>query len=645
MSIIRFRFLGDTSSLDDASKKAKTNLSGLKKEFKDGAAASVKWGAAIAAAGVTLSAVAISKSLKAIDTQVKLARSIKGTAAELEVLTQAGGYSGVAVDKIAQATKDLTRRLSQAAGGTGPAVEALERLNLTAEDLANTPLDKRIETINQAILDFIPAAERAAVAGQLFGEEGSLAMQSISPETIRQAAKDVNDFGTAVSQIDAAKVEEANDAMARIGLVVDGVVKKFTVEVAPILTAISNTFTDAARGSEGFGLASEQSMQRVINAVGFVMDAVDGVRRLFVVTGQAIATFALAAVRDFLWVSEQIVSGPIKVVNDLISLMNTLPGVDIEPKAQFEIVGKIHEEMRLAAEAVQAGKDAMNATLNEPLPSDRFKDFVSQAQEAAQQAAEAFVMSQGDSSEDADESGGAGDSTLQDRLDALAKANASEIELARMKFGEEQLLLEEALEAKLLTNDEFRARMIDAENSYNDAIISSQEAAAKRTIAIEKAVGAARKAALGDALTSLTSLMNSENRKMFEVGKAAAISQTIISTYEAAQKSYSSLAGIPIVGPALGAAAAGAAILGGMARVNSIRSQSFGKGGAATSTPTQQVNAESTPVGGGGGESAGSQQGVALSIDPDAIITGRGIISMLEEAQKNGANLSFLGAT
>jgi hypothetical protein len=151
MSIIRFRFLGDTSSLDDASKKAKTNLSGLKKEFKDGAAASAKWGAAIAAAGVTLSAVAISKSLKAIDTQVKLARSIKGTAAELEVLTQAGGFSGVAVDKIAQATKDLTRRLSQAAGGAGPAVEALERLNLTAEDLADTPLDKRIETINQAI--------------------------------------------------------------------------------------------------------------------------------------------------------------------------------------------------------------------------------------------------------------------------------------------------------------------------------------------------------------------------------------------------------------------------------------------------------------------------------------------------------------
>jgi hypothetical protein len=434
--------------------------------------------------------------------------------------------------------------------------------------------------------------------------------------------------------------------MARIGLVVDGVVKKFTVEVAPILTAISNTFTDAARGSEGFGLASEQSMQRVIKSVGFVMDAVDGVRRLFVVTGQAIATFALAAVRDFLWISEQIVSGPIKVVNDLIALMNTLPGVDIEPKAQFEIVGKIHEEMRLAAEAVQAGKDAMNATLNEPLPSDRFKDFVAQAQEAAQQAAEAFVSGGGDESSSDGENGESGDSKLQDRLDALAKANASEIELARMKFGEEQLLLEEALNAKLLTTDEFNARMRDSQNSYNDEVIRNEEAAARQKVAIEKTVGAARKAALGDALSSLSSLMNSENRKMFEVGKAAAISQTIISTYEAAQKSYASLASIPIVGPALGAAAAGAAIIGGMARVNSIRSQSFGKGGSATNTPTQQVNAESTPVGGGGGgESAGSQQSVALNIDPDAIITGRGIISMLEEAQKNGANLSFLGAT
>ena len=44
-------------------------------------------------------------------------------------------------------------------------------------------------------------------------------------------------------------------------------------------------------------------------------------------------------------------------------------------------------------------------------------------------------------------------------------------------------------------------------------------------------------------------------------GKAAAIAAATISTYQSAQDSYKALAGIPIIGPALGAAAAAAAIV------------------------------------------------------------------------------------
>jgi SLT domain-containing protein len=54
-----------------------------------------------------------------------------------------------------------------------------------------------------------------------------------------------------------------------------------------------------------------------------------------------------------------------------------------------------------------------------------------------------------------------------------------------------------------------------------------------------------------------------------------AIAQAIISTYDGAQKSYSSLASIPYVGPALGIAAAIAAIGAGMARVSAIRATEY----------------------------------------------------------------------
>lgn len=63
--------------------------------------------------------------------------------------------------------------------------------------------------------------------------------------------------------------------------------------------------------------------------------------------------------------------------------------------------------------------------------------------------------------------------------------------------------------------------------------------------------------------------------KESRIFKAAAIAQATIKTYEAATSAYASLASIPYVGPALGAAAAGAAIATGLANVQAIRSTNY----------------------------------------------------------------------
>lgn len=58
------------------------------------------------------------------------------------------------------------------------------------------------------------------------------------------------------------------------------------------------------------------------------------------------------------------------------------------------------------------------------------------------------------------------------------------------------------------------------------------------------------------AANELAQLVDSENKQMSEIGKKATIIQMTISTAESAIKAYNSLAWIPYVGPALGAAAA-----------------------------------------------------------------------------------------
>lgn len=81
-------------------------------------------------------------------------------------------------------------------------------------------------------------------------------------------------------------------------------------------------------------------------------------------------------------------------------------------------------------------------------------------------------------------------------------------------------------------------------------------------------------------LTDLGSLRNSKSKKAFEVGKKAALVQASINTFMAATSAYSAMAAIPIVGPALGAIAAAAAIAAGFVNIQKINAQQFDGGQA-----------------------------------------------------------------
>lgn len=83
--------------------------------------------------------------------------------------------------------------------------------------------------------------------------------------------------------------------------------------------------------------------------------------------------------------------------------------------------------------------------------------------------------------------------------------------------------------------------------------------------------------AMSNAMQNLYAATGSKHRAMFEAMKAFAIAETVIQTYRAAMGAYAALAPIPIVGPALGAAAAAAAVMAGMARVETIRSTEPGE--------------------------------------------------------------------
>ena len=211
--------------------------------------------AAVTAAAATAGVAMVRSGLDVIGAQADMAASLRTTVESLQVLTWAGKLAGVSMGEIEQAKKKLTTRLSEAAAGSGSAVGALQRLNLTAAELQALPLDQRIAAIQDALARYVPEAERAAVASDLFGDRAALAFLRIDAATLREAAKDVQDFGVAVSAADAAQIERTGDAIAKLSLIWLGLTSRLTAAVAPALETVANALADMARGTGPIGAA------------------------------------------------------------------------------------------------------------------------------------------------------------------------------------------------------------------------------------------------------------------------------------------------------------------------------------------------------------------------------------------------------
>ena len=164
-------------------------------------------------------------------------------------------------------------------------------------------------------------------------------------------------------------------------------------------------------------------------------------------------------------------------------------------------------------------------------------------------------------------------------------------------------LLEQYLQEQSDIRRQAREAEIENTDLFNQQLYAAEVAQAERMTRLYEQGYKGRMMIAKDFFGSIGSLMQSENRKMFEVGKAASIANTVISTIESAQKSFNAMAGIPVVGPALGAAAAAAAIAGGVARVQQIQSTTMGGGGSL----------------GGGGGVAGSGAGIDSTVQENVI--------------------------
>ena len=157
----------------------------------------------------------------------------------------------------------------------------------------------------------------------------------------------------------------------------------------------------------------------------------------------------------------------------------------------------------------------------------------------------------------------------QQLADAKAIDLANDLEIRKLQ-GESELSI------RLSQLDEnYRIEIANAEKTGADTTKIAQKYALQQ-INIEKELTSTKLKVASDFLGSFTDLVG----KQSAIGKAAAIAKATIDTYQAANAAYASMAGIPVVGPALGAVAAAAAVASGIANVrNIIKAERGGKFG------------------------------------------------------------------
>lgn len=112
---------------------------------------------------------------------------------------------------------------------------------------------------------------------------------------------------------------------------------------------------------------------------------------------------------------------------------------------------------------------------------------------------------------------------------------------------------------------EYAERKALAEKNGAD-MIAFEELEARKKQEIERIVQDNKMQLASQTFGNLIALAGQESA----VGKALAIAQTTIDTYQAATAAYKAMAGIPVVGPALGGIAAGVAVASGLANVKKI---------------------------------------------------------------------------
>lgn len=652
----------DISGLEAGGKQGAKAMQDLGKHAGDLGKKMAALGAAAVAAGAAMVAGLTKAGLESIDTQAKLARGIGSTIDGLRALQLATSEAGVTNEALSKAMQTLNARLGEAQRGTGQAKKSLDILGLSAASLSQMDADQRMATLADRIRELGLSTSQTADVLRNFGIRGGEMVDILRQggDVFRAARADVEAFGLSLSAIDAAKVEAANDAMGRIGLVMEGIQNQLAIAFAPMLKELADRFNNLSKENKGFGEQATHAAEMIAIGFGRVADVLRGLHVVFKglqLVGEGFGATFYTVLEGIVVAVAKLNDAVARDLNKTIGFFNRF-GASID---EIPLMGESQwvQDFRKFAEGSRERVGRVRQELQDlamqEMPSDKIAAFFDDVRKRADEAAQAVVDAQpGEGTFESEDEGGkkeedrrqkeleAAREALQAKLDQVIEFAATEDELEVARHEERMEALYAGLEAEMLTEEEFQIAKQILEEKHQAKIAEIRKKGMSDLEKFTNASYSKQAGMISGYLADITAGVARENKAMFELNKAAGIANAIVSAYEGISKT---LGAYPFpINVALAAAHAVAAF----AQVRAIASQSFSGGGTtapslAGGTPATPVTPVSggTPQGGGGG---GGSLLTVEGVSPDALFSGRTVRALAErlaEHQRDGGTVAF----
>lgn len=613
---ISAKITADDSEFLAAMERTKRSLRSQSARLRSSANDYAKWGAAAAAAATAVGS-AIVKSTADSIRQLQTFSQVSNTSAQdFQRLAYAASTVSVEEEKLADILKDVNDRIGdfKATGGGAMA----DFFNNIAPKVGVTYENFRKLSGKDALQLYVSSLEKANLsqADMTFYMEAIASDATLLIPLLRDGGKAFNtmaaeadSLGLVLSDIDIAKAAAAAEQMGKLQFLMNSAAQQATVALAPAIIGISQALIDAAKDAGGFGNVFFNVMDKSASVIGVFADGIRGVR--LIVAGLEVAFWSLGGVTSSAMQSaargiDAFIEGTKENLNSLIATTNKLLGVSIELfKDTGSNISSFFEERNNDVQRyIGASIDKLQELALKELPSKSIKNWLAEVRASADEAAKAVAAATaGNTSGDTGGGGATGlneeqKKALKEKLEAFRQSNSSELEALKEKFVLEAEILALARESKIYNEQQFNEEMLRLTQQYKDAETEIIKKANQQQITWDEMTAKQKRAVLKKQFSGLSSLMNTESRKLFEIGKAAALSNAFINAYESITSAYKY--GSDIGGPYVGAAFAAVAGANQFATIQQIKSQSFSKGagsgqvfsGGTPATPTTEATGQ-----------------------------------------------------